>query len=271
MSVVSLPHLGTLAFALASAAGCAASARVAGPTDLAGARLTLMNPTGDTYSVSVGGTPRGSVTPGARLTVTGLAPGDAAVLASNDTLRLAQRQVVTLVADAEATFTLRRQLARLRVVNHRAVPVELLIDGVSVGWAAPSRETVLEGVPAGQRTIVAESGSGPGAVRAERYLAEDEETSWAVPALVGAVGTREVPHPPPGQGLIWMHNTSTFDVHVFIAGEEVSLVAAGATAEIVVAPGIHQLVVRMEGVDAASEHEVTLLPNQTAEWDYRGP
>ncbi len=129
---------------------------------------------------------------------------------------------------------------------------------------------MLEGVPAGQRTLVARAADGPRAVRAERYLNEDEETSWAPAVPVEAASGEGVPRPPPGQGLIWMRNTSSFDVRVFIGGEEVSFVFAGATAEIVVPPGTHTLVVHIEGADAISEHEVELLPNQTAEWDYRG-
>lgn len=253
--------------------GCAASGPpLAGdPAEAAPtAALTVVNPTDDTYALAVGGAARATVPPGGRVDLTGLSPGEAVVLAQNDGLHLTQRHELTLDATRPATLTLRRQLARLRVVNSRHVPIEVLVDGLSAGWAAPDGDTVLEGVPAGQRTLVARAADGPRAVRAERYLNEDAETSWAPAVPVESATGEGVPRPPPGQGLIWMRNTSTFDVRVFIGGEEVSFVFAGATAEIVVPPGTHTLVVHIEGADAISEHEVHLLPNQTAEWDYRG-
>jgi|GEM_PF-3191791 len=260
----------TMLAAALTALACGSAPPVAPHAQPPTARLEVRNPTSDSYAITVAGAPRGTVAPSGTLILDDLRPGEAVVLASNAAVHLTQRHVVQLDGSRPVRLELRPQVARLKVVNHRDVPVEVLVDGLSVGWAKPGAETVLEGVPAGQRTLVARAGDGPRAVRAERFMAEDGETVWA-PAVPESVASRTgVPRPPAGQGLIWMKNRSSFDVSVFIGGEEVSLVAAGASAEIIVPPGTHTLVVHIEGADAVSQHEVTLLPNQTAEWDYRG-
>jgi len=43
-------------------------------------------------------------------------------------------------------------------------------------------------------------------------------------------------------------------------------VPAGGTLDLVLAPGAHKLEAHIQGVEAFTEHSVTLIPNQVAEW-----
>ena len=85
---------------------------------------------------------------------------------------------------------------------------------------------------------------------------------------VSSVGLTIVrlPCPPPGMGLVHMKNDSRFPVYVFVGGEDKGLVAPGAWTDLVLPPGTHKLEVRIEGIEARTEHTVTLLANQAAEW-----
>ncbi|TNF32604.1 MAG: hypothetical protein EP329_09640, partial [Deltaproteobacteria bacterium] len=160
------------ALTVAATLGCGSAPPVAPHAQPPTARLEVTNPTTDSYALTVAGTPRGTVPPGGKLALGNLTPGEAVVMASNAAVHLTQRHVVQLDAERVVALALTPQVARLKVINHRQVAVEVLVDGASVGWAKADSETVLAGVPAGQRTLVARAQDGPRAVTAERFLSE---------------------------------------------------------------------------------------------------
>lgn len=230
--------------------------------------LEVANRTGDTWFVRVGGEPRGSVAAGATLALRGLPAGELTLQATNDNLRLNLREVIDAPAGGVVSWTLEPLFARLRVFNQREAPVEVLVDGISVGWALPGEQTVLDAVPAGQRVIIARHADGRGAVQTARYLAVGSEVVWTVPQASLGGRALDAPEPPEGMALVWMTNRCGQTVRVFVGGEPRARVEPGASAQIVVTPGSHNLTVQIEGVDTKSEHNVTLQPNQVAEWRY---
>lgn len=234
------------------------------------ARLTIVNPTVDGLDLRLGPEPRGSVPPGQTVTLSPVRPGRWTLTLESPRSGLLQVVTVEVAPGGEATVTAERQLCALRVDNPHADPVEVSIDGVVHGVAAPNTSTLLPGAPAGRRTLVLKSLGGPGAVRLERNL---PVASWAlvVPPLAAQVVAHDLPRPPDGQGLVRMRNASRFAATLFVDGADKGLVESGGLIDVVLAPGEHALEVRLEGLEARTEHRVTLLPNQAAEWVWGGP
>ena len=231
-----------------------------------GALIVVNNPTGDTWDLVVGGAPRGSVAPGSEAQLLGIASGRHTVVAVNERLGLTQSRNVQVAPGAPALVVLKPMLARLRVHNPHPEAVAIAVDGTSIGTAVAGGETLFERVPAGKRMLMLRSLHGPGAVRVETRLPPDGEASLTVPALEGQVIDPNAPRPPDGQGLVRMRNASRLAVTVLADGKDHGIVPAGAVFDLVLAPGTHKLEVRIEGIEARTEHTVTLLPNQVAEW-----
>ncbi|MFT7578642.1 MAG: hypothetical protein ACI9MR_000300 [Myxococcota bacterium] len=252
--------------AVIGSAACSGTDIKPPPGPAEAATITIHNKTGDAWFVDIGGSARGSVPPSRSSVIQSVAPGLVTLQARNDRLKLSQRGQIEVAEGGVGEWTIEAQHATLKVVNKSQSQVEILVDGAMIGRAAKG-ETVFDAVPAGLRTLIARSVTGPGAVQAERFLDTGAAVLWVLPDIGAAVGSG-APKPPKGQGLIWMKNKSSTAVTVSIEGVERATVAAGGVAEIIVAPGDHKLVVRLEGVDALSEHAVSLRPNQTAEWVY---
>lgn len=229
--------------------------------------LTVDNPTGDTWDLVVDGVPKGSVGPRSQARIPVIAAGAHTVVASSAGLGLTQDANVVVRAGEVATSTLRALVARLEVSNPHDVAVDIAVDGVVIGRAPPHADTVFDAVPAGRRLLMARAPTGPGSARLEQRLAPGGKTTWTLPALAdGAAAGPTLPTPPLGMGLVRMRNASRLPVFVYADGVDKGLVAPGATVDFVLAPGTHALEVRMEGLEARTEHTVSLLPNQAAEW-----
>jgi len=239
-----------------------------GPTDPGGGNgaLTVVNPTEDTWDIAVDGAAKGSLGPRSQTELPALKAGPHAVVATNGTLGLEQRGDVAVRYGVTSSYQLKAMVTRLEVTNPLDVPVEIAIDGSVVGLAAPGK-TTFDAVPAGNRTIVARATTGPGAVRTTYRLSPGGPSAWVVPQLTEQENSyANLPVPPTGMGLVHMKNESRFPVYVFADGVEKGLVASGAWADIVLPPGDHHLEVRIEGIQAKTEHTVTLKANQSAEW-----
>jgi len=232
--------------------------------------LTIVNPTPDTWDLKVDGAPRGSVGPRSEARITDLRVGPHTVVATNLTLGLEQRGDVQVALRQVARHTLRAMVARLQVTNPHDVAVEIVVDGVVIGRAAPKADTTFEAVPAGKRMLVARALSGPGAVRVEQRLTPEGVARWTVPLLAEAPADVTMPKPPDGMGLVHMKNESRNAVSVFVGGVDKGLVAPGAWADFVLPPGTHKIEVKIEGIEARTEHTVTLRANQAAEWRWGG-
>jgi len=231
-----------------------------------GAVIVVKNPTRDTWDIALGGVPRGSVAPGSEARLLGIARGRQTVVAANERLGLSQTTTVDVAAGEPAQVVLKPMLARLRVNNPHPEGVALAIDGTVIGTATAAGETVFEGVPAGRRMLMLRSTVGPGAVRVERDLPVDGEALLTVPALDTQVVDPNAVKAPEGQGLVRMRNASRLTVTVLADGKDYGVVPAGAVLDLVLAPGTHKLEVRIAGIEARTEHTVTLSPNQVAEW-----
>ena len=234
----------------------------------AGAVVVVTNPTRDSWDLSVGGAPRGSVAPASEARLLGIPRGRQVVVAGNARLDLTQSHTVEAVPGAPSTVVLTPMRSRLRVHNPHAFEVELAVDGVTIGRAAPGAETVFDDVPAGRRMLMLRSAQGPGAVRIERTLPHDGVAALTVPEFAAGAASTGVPKPPDGQGLVRMRNASRLAVMVVADGREQGLVAPGGVLDVVLPPGEHRLEVRIEGIEARTEHTVTLRPNQSAEWTW---
>lgn len=234
------------------------------------ARLVVENPTVDALDVRLGPEPRGSIPPSQSVTLAPIRPGRWTLLLESPRSGLVEDLSVELGAGETRTIVATRQLAALRVDNPHAVPVEVAIDGVVYGVAAAATSTLIPGAPAGRRTIVLKALGGPGAVRFERRLPVGP-VSLEVPALAGPVVAHELPRPPDGMGLVRMRNESRFAATLFVDGVDRGLVETGGMVDVVLSPGEHHLEVRLEGLEARTEHRVTLRPNQAAEWIWGGP
>lgn len=254
-----------LALLLTSCGGTTEFVRPAEP-----ARLIVENPTVDALDVRLGPEPRGSIPPSQSITLAPIRPGRWTLLLESPRSGLVEDQSVQLAAGETRTIVATRQLAALRVDNPHASPVEVSIDGVVYGVAAAATSTLIPGAPAGRRTIVLKALSGPGAVRFERRLPVGP-VSIEVPALAGPVVVHELPKPPDGMGLVRMRNESRFAATLFVDGVDKGLVETGGMVDVILSPGEHHLEVRLEGLEARTEHRVTLRPNQAAEWIWGGP
>lgn len=260
---------------LVTVSGCPKNGQLAGggaldgPTDPGGGSgaLTVVNPTEDTWDLVVDGTPKGSVGPRSDTRFPTLRAGEHTIVAKNGVLGLEQRASINVTHGVASSHTLKAMVTRFEVTNPHDVPIEILIDGTVVGRAAPSGKTTFDAVPAGLRTLVARASTGPGAVRTQYRLTPDGETAWVIPALAEQPTTHPtLPTPPQGMGLVHMKNDSRFPVYVYANGVEKGLVASGAWADIVLPPGTHKLEVKIEGIQARTEHTVSLKANQAAEW-----
>jgi hypothetical protein len=152
------------------------------------------------------------------------------------------------------------------VVNRQAIAVEVLVDGVRIGRVEAASETALD-APAGRRLVLVRRPDGPGAVRLEKLFRPDGENRLEVPELAASVNSG-LPTPPAGQGLLRMRNAGRLAVTLWVDGRDQGLVASGAIVDVVLAPGTHALEVRMEGLEAKTEHSVSLVANQVAEWTW---
>jgi len=231
-----------------------------------GGGLVIANPTDETWDLTIDGAPRGSVGPRSEARIANIRVGRHRVVATNVPLGLEQAGDVDVLARKTVTHTLRALVTRLTIDNPHDVPVDIVVDGVVIGRAAPGTQTVFEAVPAGKRLLVARAPTGPAAVRTEQRLAPGGASVWVVPTLAPAPAEWSLPTPPPGMGLVHMKNASKNAVSVLANGIDQGLVAPGGTVDIVLPPGTHKLEVRIEGLDARTEHTVTLIANQVAEW-----
>lgn len=269
-----------LSLTLTVSAACGASApphtggdpdgdlgRLQEDAERAGAVIVVTNPTADSWDIAVGGAPRGSVGPSSETRLLGLPRGRLVVEATNTRLGLSQRATVEAAYERPVTVVLEVLRAQLRVYNPHGFAVEIAVDGVPVGTATPKLETVFEKVPAGRRMLMLRSLEGPGAMRVERMLPHDGVATLTVPDIAAADPARSgIPRPPDGKGLVRMRNASRLAVTVVAGGQEQGAVAPGGILDIVLPPGEHRLEVRIEGIEARTEHSVSLRPNQSAEW-----
>lgn len=275
MQYAPLVALSCLSLAACGSSGGAGSrtespaAPVADPR--AGAEIVVSNPTRDSWDLTVGGAPRGSVAPGSEARLLGIRRGEQTVVADNDRLGLTQSHTVVARPGVPVTVVLTPMLARLRVDNPHPEAIEIAVDGTAVGVARPSGETLFDGVPAGKRMLMLKSTKGPGAVRLERTLTPGQETVVTLPDLAADGIDPNAPRAPEGKGLVRMKNGSNLTVSLVADGKDYGFVPAGAVFDLVLEPGAHTLVVRMEGLDATTSHTVTLLPNQVAEWVWGAP
>jgi len=259
-----------LILALALSSGCPSTSAPA-PATSGPARLIIDNPGIDSWDLRLGQEARGSVAPGARTTLDAAASGPITLYLDNARTGLSQRIDLVLRQGATDALTIPHLLSRLVVVNTHAEPVEVAIDGVLQGLAAPATTTTFDGVPAGRRLVVLKSTRGPGAVRGEHVLPHNGVISLTVPPLAAAIGPSDLPRPPEGSALLRMRNQGRTAVTLFVDGQDRGLVAAGGVTDVILPPGTHQLEVRIEGLDAHTEHSVTLRPNQVAEWAWGLP
>lgn len=230
------------------------------------ARLAVDNPGPDTWDVRVDGEARGSVGPRSRTNLGSALPGRCLVRLSNARTGLFHTLEIDLPPGGEGVVTVPPLLARLRVDNPHADTIDVALDGVTVGLAPPMASTVFEAVPAGKRMLILKSTVGPGAIREELLLPPDQTVTVVVGPLAAPPVAPELPRPPNGQGLVRMRNTSRLAVTLFVNGDERGLVAPGGQVDLILAPGSHELEVRIEGLEARTLHRVTLRPNQAAEW-----
>ncbi len=265
-----IPALLVIAFALSLAASGCATTKPASPSDEP-ARLVIDNPGLDSWDLHLGQDPRGSVASKGRTTLDAVPPGPVTLLVDNARTGLSQRIALILRPGATETVTLAPLLSRLVVVNPHDEPVEVAIDGVVQGLASSATTTTFDGVPAGRRLVVLKSTRGPGAVSDEYTLPHNGLISLTVPPLAAAIGPSDLPRPPEGSALVRMRNQSRLAVTLFVNGQDRGLVAAGGVTDVILPPGTHQLEVRIEGLDARTEHSVTLRPNQVAEWAWGEP
>ncbi|MCB9736643.1 MAG: hypothetical protein H6745_29040 [Deltaproteobacteria bacterium] len=249
------------------AASCASSQKPARPPEKP--TLTVINASDDSWEILAVGAVRGTAQPRSELVVRGLPTGDLVIVARNQRLRLRQETEVTLKPGDQGRWAIATPAAQLRVVNQRPSGAEIVIDGRPFGWARPLAETVFDGVPAGQRTLVARSADGPAALQTDLYLLPGEETAWTVTPAVGAAGG--APTPPRGMGLVWARNGGNVPIRVVVGGTLRAEMKPGERASIVLPPGTWELVVQLEGISAETHHMVTLLPNQVADWSWGGP
>ena len=227
--------------------------------------VIVKNPTPDTWDLVVAGVPQGSVAPGSEARLLRIPRGRQLLVAANAVLGLTQSSSVD-VGQGTPIVELKAMVARLRVKNPHQEAVEIAVDGTVIGTADAASEVVFEGVPAGKRTLLLRSARGPGAVRIEKVMAADAETLLTVPALDSQVVDPNAAKAPEGKGLVRMRNASRLAVTVAADGKDHGVVPAGAVFDLVLEPGTHKLEVRIEGIEARTEHTVTLLPNQVAEW-----
>jgi len=241
--------------------------RLGEDAERAGAVIVVTNPTTDSWDLEVGGAPRGSVAPASEARLLGLPRGRQVVVATNTRLGLTQRATVEATPERPATVVLEALRAQLRVYNPHPFAVELAVDGVPIGTATSKLETVFDRVPAGRRMVMLRSLEGPGAMRVERMLPHDGVATLTVPDIAASDPARSgIPKPPDGKGLVRMRNASRLAVSVVAGGQEQGLVAPGGVLDIVLPPGEHRLEVRIGGIEAHTEHTVSLRPNQSAEW-----
>jgi hypothetical protein len=259
-----------IAIAIATTSGCA-STQPPTSTPTEPARLIIDNPGVDSWDLRLGQDPRGSVAPKGRTTLDAVPPGPVTLHLDNARTGLSHRIALVLRAGATDTVTVAHLLSRLVVVNPHDEPVEVAIDGVVQGLASPATTTTFDGVPAGRRLVVLKSTRGPGAVSNEHTLPHNGMISLTVPPLAAAVGPSDLPRPPDGSALVRMRNQSRLAVTLFVNGVDRGLVASGGVTDVILPPGTHQLEVRIEGLDARTEHSVTLRPNQVAEWAWGEP
>lgn len=259
-----------VALALMVLGGCAsapAPAGVAGEREPAGgAQILVRNDSRDAWDLFVGGAPRGSVGPGSVARLLGIRPGPQVVVASNERLGLTQRVTVEADARAPAEVALRQMVARLRVKNPHADAVEVALDGVVLGRVAGGEEALFEGAPAGRRVLMIRSMRGPGAVRIDKDLPPEAEARVTVPDIEVAAVDPGAAAPPAGKAMVRMKNASRLAVSLWADGVDHGIVPAGASFDLVLPPGAHTLEVRIAGIEAHTEHRVTLAPNQVAEW-----
>jgi len=267
MKAPSLPALTLAAMALLGCASAPTPDLGAVPT----ARLIIDNPGIDSWDLRLGQDSRGSVAPRSRTTLDAIAPGPVTLHLDNARAGLSQRFDLDLRPGSTDALTIPQPLSRLVVVNPHDEPVEVAVDGVVHGLASPATTTTFDGVPAGRRLVVLKSTRGPGAVRNQHTLPQNSSISLTVPPLAAAIAPSELPRPPEGSALVRMHNQSRLAVTLFVNGQDRGLVAAGGVTDVILAPGTHQLEVRIEGLDARTEHSVTLRPNQVAEWSWGEP
>ncbi|MCC6625048.1 MAG: hypothetical protein IT385_27620 [Deltaproteobacteria bacterium] len=235
-----------------------------------GGGLTIVNPTGETWNLAIDGASRGSVGPRSEARIPNIRVGRHRIVATNEPLGLEQAGEVDVIARTTVTHTLRALVTRLTIDNPHDVAVDIVLDGVVLGRAAPGAQTVFDAVPAGKRVLVARAPDGPAAVRVEQRLAPGGSSVWVVPTLAPAPAEWTLPTPPAGMGLVHMKNASRNAVTVFADGVDKGIVAPGGTVDIVLPPGTHKLEVRIEGLAARTEHTVTLIANQAAEWVWGG-
>lgn len=226
--------------------------------------VIVKNPTRDTWDLVVAGVPQGSVAPGSEARLLRIPRGRQTVVATNTVLGLTQSSSVD-AGKGTPIVELKALVGRLRVNNPHSEAVAISVDGTLIGTADASSEVLFD-VPAGRRTLMLRSARGPGAVRVEKVMPADGETLLTVPALDSQVVDPNAPKPPEGKGLVRMRNASRLAVTVVADGKDYGLVPAGAVFDLVLEPGAHKLEVRIEGIEARTEHTVTLLPNQVAEW-----
>lgn len=233
-------------------------------------RIVIENPTVDALDVRLGPEPRGSIPPAMSTLLAPVRPGRWTLTLECPRSGLYETITVEVTQGGTHTIVATRQLVTLRVDNPHDEPVEVSIDGVTYGTATAKTSTLIPGAPAGRRLIVLKRMNGPGAVRFERNLPVGPY-SLEVPPLAGPVLAHEMPRPPDGMGLVRMRNESRFAATLFVDGVDRGLVEAGGLVDVVLDPGEHQLEVRLEGLEARTEHRVTLRPNQSAEWVWGGP
>lgn len=231
-----------------------------------GAEILVRNLSGDSWDLFVGGAPRGSVGPRSDARLLGIRPGPQVVVASNERLGLTQRLSVDAGLKRAAEVRLEPMVATLRVSNPHDEAVEVAVEGATLGTVSGRAEAVFQRVPAGRRILVLKSTRGPGAVRVDKTMPPDAEARLTIPDIDAPEVDPNAPRPPAGQGLVRMKNASRLQVTLYADGRAYGTVAPGAVYDLVLPPGNHTLEVRVDGIDARTQHTVTLIPNQVAEW-----
>lgn len=230
------------------------------------ATLIVENPSDDSWDLRWHGGKRGNVAARSEMRLVDVPPGPQEIEAVNERLGLSQTVSVDLAPGKTARVTLPPVRARVLVVNRQPIAVEVLVDGVRIGRVEAASETALD-APAGRRLVLVRRPDGPGAVRLEKLFRPDGENRLEVPELAASVNSG-LPTPPAGQGLLRMRNAGRLAVTLWVDGRDQGLVASGAIVDVVLAPGTHALEVRMEGLEAKTEHSVSLVANQVAEWTW---
>ncbi len=257
-----------LALLLLAACGTARPpAPVDGHAEVRQGVIIVKNPTPDTWDLKLGGVPKGSIAPGSEAQLLDVAPGRYVLVADNTQLGLSQSIAVELGSVA----VLKPLVGRLRAKNPHDVAIVLLIEGAEVGVIAAQSETVFEGVPAGKRTLILKTTRGPGAIRLERVLPPDGEAILNVPELDATMLDPNATKAPPGMGLVRFKNGGNLAVTLVANDVAQGVVQPGATHLLVLAPGSHRLEVHINGIEARTEHVVTLTANQVAEWEWGMP